>query len=372
MAENSPDSSTDSLKSVKDSSGISNPATPAGSSVLENPISARESNLERSFFEELAAFGQWCGRNPLALALLATLLAVLAYFFGWFHPFLAGTESTAIWAWHAWNPEGEQGHGRVVPLIALALVWIARDDLRKAAGRGSNQGLIWLFAGLGLFVLATRCLQPRMAIASVPFLIYGTVSFVWGAKAARVIFFPCLFLVFMIPVAALEQATFRLQFIITGAMGVLANLFGIGIHAVGTTLTATDGAFNFEVAEGCSGIRSLTAMTMLTAAYVHLTQDRLWKKLVIFACSLVFAIIGNIGRIFTVVLAAKYYDPTFAAGTLHDYSGYVFFPIAVMAMLSFSKLVNLGDKATEKLLSREDQTRERNPAASLTPKEESR
>ena len=145
----------------------------------------------------------------------------------------------------------------------------------------------------------------------------------------------------MVPVGALEQATSNLQFIITGIVGTLSHLLGIAILAVGTTLTATDGSFNFEIAEGCSGIRSITAMTMLTAVFVHLTQDRLWKKVLIFACSLLFAIVGNVGRIFTVVLVAKFYDTKFAAGIYHDYSGYVFFPIALLAMLGFSQFVNL-------------------------------
>ncbi len=340
MAENSPDHLNGGL----------NQATRV---VQGNPISPGEANSERSFLEELTAFGGWCARNPLSALLLVTLIGIFCVAYGWYHPFMMGHESTAVWAWRAWNPDGEQSHGRIVPLIALGLIWMAKEDIRRVAGAGSNRGLLWIFAGLALFVLAARCLQPRMAIASLPFFIYGTVGFLWGSKAARVILFPCVFLVFMIPVAALEQATFRLQFLITGTVSTLSHLFGIGIQGLGTTLTATDGAFHFEVAEGCSGIRSLTAMTMLTAAYVHLTQDRLWKKLVIFACSVVFAVIGNVGRIFTVVLVAKYYDPTFAAGTLHDYSGYVFFPIAVMAMLSFAKLVNLGSEAGKRLLPKE-------------------
>jgi exosortase/archaeosortase family protein len=79
---------------------------------------------------------------------------------------------------------------------------------------------------------------------------------------------------------------------------------------------------------------------MLTAIYVQLTQDKLWKKLVILAFSIVFAIVGNIGRLFTVVLVAKFIDPKLASGIYHDYSGYVFFPIALLAMLGFSKLIN--------------------------------
>ena len=116
---------------------------------------------------------------------------------------------------------------------------------------------------------------------------------------------------------------------------------GIAILSVGTTLTATDGSFNFEIAEGCSGIRSLTAMTLLTAVYVHLTQDRLLKKGVIFACSPFFAIVGNIARIFSIVLMAKYYDPKVAAGIYHDKSGPISIILAIPAMLLISSLVNL-------------------------------
>jgi exosortase len=148
-------------------------------------------------------------------------------------------------------------------------------------------------------------------------------------------------LIFTVPVAAIEQATFRLQFIITGIVGFLSNLVGIKIQALGTTLTAADGSFNFEIAEGCSGIRSLTAMTMITAVYVHLTQNKLWKKILILAFSIVFAIAGNVGRIFTVILVAKFINPQLASGLYHEYSGFVFFPIALIAMILFSKLLNL-------------------------------
>src|SRR5207253_10947690 len=100
------------------------------------------------------------------------------------------------------------------------------------------------------------------------------------------------------------------------------------------------------VAEGRSGLRPLTAMAMLTAIYVHVTQDRLWKKIVIFAFSIVFAVAGNIGRLFGVVLVARFIDPKLAAGIYHDYSGWIFFPVALLAMFGFSKLVNLNAPTT--------------------------
>lgn len=289
---------------------------------------------------------RWVRENPRSSFGIAAVLATLVYFFGVVPLFVKGTFdrglcSTAEWAWQAWNPGANQEHSRLVPLIFIGLLLYHREKLRAAVTTGSNLGLIWLAVGVCLFVLSARCLQPRLALASLPFLIYGSAVFVWGRAVGRVILFPCAFLVFLIPLAVVEQATFRLQFVITGIVGALSNLAGIKIAAVGTSLTAMDGTFNFEIAEGCSGIRSLVAMTMITAIYVHLTQNTLWKKTTIFLFSVAFAIVGNAGRIFTVVIVAKLINPELAAGIYHDYSGYIFFPIALGAMLGFSKFINM-------------------------------
>lgn len=298
-----------------------------------------------TLLDSFQAGQRWVKREPIAALLLFTIIGTLTYFYG-FLPlfvkgvFIHGVCSTAAWAWQAWGGMNQE-HSRLVPFISLALVWYHRKKIKNAAKIGSNKGLVFLGIAIALFLLAARCLQPRFALASVPFLLYGSVLYLWGKQVARIVLFPCAFLIFMVPVAVIEQATFRLQFIITGVVGFLSNLAGITIQALGTTLTAADGSFNFEIAEGCSGIRSLTAMAMITAVYVHLTQNRLWKKIVVFLFSIVFAITGNVGRIFTVVLVARFIDPKLASGIYHEYSGFVFFPIALLAMLLFSKLINL-------------------------------
>lgn len=293
------------------------------------------------FLDEAAYFLKWCRRNPATAFALAAVIATLVFFLGWLRLFSNGVESLAVWAWRAWSPGGEQEHSRLVPLISAGLIWYHRNEIRKAVKQPSDKGLIFAGIGILLYVLSARCLQPRMGLMAIPFLLYGSVYYLWGKQVARILLFPCAFLVFTIPMAAVEQATNNLQFIVTGVVGFLSNIIGINIQAVGTTLTALDGTFNFEIAEGCSGIRSITAMAMLAAVYVHLTQDRLWKKIVIFVFSGVFAVVGNIGRIFTVILVARFVNADIAGGIYHDWSGFVFFPFALLAMLGLSKLINI-------------------------------
>jgi exosortase len=306
-----------------------------------------QSSSEAGFLDELARFGRWCARNPAQAVLLAVFVATLFWFFGLYKVFVNGSISAAVWAWQAWNgapgspPETlDQAHGNLVVPISLFLVWRARGKIRAAAKAPSNLGIVTAAFGALLFVLAARALQPRLAMVALPVIVYGGVRAVWGRQVARLILFPCAFMVFAIPFAVLEQATFRLQFVVTGAVTLLAKFIGIKIAAVGTTLTAVDGSFDFEIAEGCSGIKSLIAMCMLTAVYAHVTQKEMWKKLLIFAASVPFAIVGNIGRIFSVVLCARFIDKDVAGGIYHDYSGFIFFPVALGAMVLFSRLIN--------------------------------
>jgi exosortase len=283
----------------------------------------------------------WCQREPLVATLTVASLAVLIYFFGFCKLFVNGSLSTAVWAWAAWNPENNQEHSSLVLPISLFLVWYHRDQLAAVRKEPWNPGLFIVALGVGCFVLGARSLQPRIAIFALPVILLGAVAFLWGRQAARVVLFPCAFLLFMIPVGGLVQGTVSLQILVSSVCNALASLVGMKIEASGTTIRSLDGSFNFEIAEGCSGIRSLMAMTTLTALFVHFTQREWWKKGVIFAGSVVFAVIGNIGRIFTVILFAKFVSPRIAGGIYHDYSGFVFFPIAVMAMVGFARLVNL-------------------------------
>ncbi len=275
------------------------------------------------------------------------LVAVLAYFFGFLRLYgdrLNGLWSTAVWAWHVWIPRNNYEHAKLIPLIVAFLVWHDRDRLRSAPVSSSIWG--WLFIGIGLFLFfaGARTLQARLALTALPLLIFGAVLYGWGPKVARVLLFPIAFLLFAVPLNFLTQATMKLQFIETGAASAFCNLIGISVYSLGTTINAANEAFHFQVDEGCSGIRSLMAIAMLSALYGHFTQNRLWKKLAIFTAAIVFALIGNAGRLVSIMVVAKLFGQNLAGGPYHEISGYLSFPFAIGAMILFGKLLNLGSR----------------------------
>jgi exosortase len=95
------------------------------------------------------------------------------------------------------------------------------------------------------------------------------------------------------------------------------------------------------VADPCSGLRSLLAMTALTAVYAYLTQRTLLRKWLLFLASIPLAIVGNMARITTVALVAQAFGEKLALGIYHDYSGYVVFSVAITLMVALGGLLNL-------------------------------
>jgi exosortase len=310
-------------------------------SLLETQQESKLPN-EESWF---AAVRDRAKQDPVAALFLFTASATVVAFF--FLLKLYAGAPIMVWAWKHWLPNLNQEHGKLVIPISLALVWYHRKRLQAALTRPSNWGVPVLVLGFLIFLTGMRASQPRISMLALPVIIFGIVLFLWGTHVARIVAFPIAFLVFMIPVGALQQTSFRLQFLITNAVQVLSNLVGIKIYAVGTTLRAINGEWGFDIAEGCSGIRSLVAIIMLTAIYAHVFEKEMWKKVVLLAFSVGFAVIANAGRIFTIILIARAGYPKLAGGIYHEYSGFISFPIALGAMYFFHKLLNFRSRKRE-------------------------
>jgi len=294
--------------------------------------------LEPSAGDIAAGILGWARREPVSALLLALSVGVLVYFFGFYRIFMNGAQSAVEWTYRGWNQENDQVHCWAIAPVMLIILWLRRAELRAVPKVPSARGMFFIVAGIITYVMSVRCLQPRFSIVAAPLIVYGTAEFLGGRAFARIFIFPCLLFLFMIPVGGIVQGTVSLQLLASGAVGKICSLLGIHVQIIGTTITV-DG-HPFEVAGGCSGIRSLMAMTMLSALYVYFVLRRPWQRFLVFGCSVLFALVGNVARLFTVVLVAKWWSPEIAGGLYHDYSGFVFFPIAVLAMVGFGNFVS--------------------------------
>ena len=285
----------------------------------------------------------WARANPVAASLLGAVLVVLTIFYTAIPLFTEANRqliTPLAWIRGAWNPESHYEHGPLVPLIILFLVWTALPKLRGVEPRPSWVGLVPLLFGVVLYLLGVRALQPRITWGGLPFILWGGVLYAAGWRAARVLLFPIACVFFMIPVPGIDQTTVKMQVLATQAAAAICNFIGIKMVASGVTLRALDDRFQFQVIGDCSGINSLMAITLMTAVFAHLTQDRFWKKLVLFASSVPVAIIGNLARLTSIMIVAKCFGQG-AANGFHEISAYVVsFPFAFGSLCLINLLLN--------------------------------
>jgi exosortase len=305
------------------------------------------SDADRGFFD-LPDFGSlgracadWCRRNPVAAFLLTATVAVIGSFYFGVKAFLSLSQSAAQWIAASWNPENDQEHCWAIIPISILLVLLRWRDLQAAPKKPSNSGLWFIAVGVLMFVAGVRCVEGRYTIFALPFLGYGITRYLFGPAVARIVLFPCVFLLFMTPFGGVVQGTASLQSKTAGVIHQLSSIFGIPIYVEGARIISLDNRFEpLEVAGGCSGIRSLMAMTTLAALYAYFVMRTPLRGMILFGFSLFFAVIGNFARVFSVVLFARFIDPKTATGLYHDYSGFVFFPVAVLAMVGVGNLLN--------------------------------
>lgn len=289
------------------------------------------------------------------------MLAAINWFYGFEARFGSGrSESTFVWLESAWNGETDYEHGVLFPFVILGLIIYRFKDLREAAAndKGSFLGLIAVFVGAALYAIAYRTFQPRIAAGGLPFLLWGGCHFLWGWRVAKILIFPLFFFWLAVPLPSFQQATTHLQLIATSMAHYGSALFGVETMVKGTTILPVTGDWKpLDIATGCSGIRSLMALLMISAAWAYIAKIKLWQKTVLFMMAIPLAIIGNALRVTSIFVIAEYGDEKWAAGTWHDWSGLLlFYPFSLFLLLTAHSLFEGGlpwKKNTKRRLRRE-------------------
>ena len=273
-------------------------------------------------------------------------LLCLLWFFGFVERFgpAASRQSALHWLYSSWNPSTDYEHGKMVAFIIVGLIVYRIREIRASFGQGSWWGLVSVALGCLLFVAAVRTIQPRIALGGLPFVVWGGVLFLWGWHTARLLAFPLFFLWIAIPLPAFQQATVQLQLLATQLAHHGSGLCGVETYTQGTTILPVKGDWKpLSIAHGCSGIRSLMALIMITAAWAYVARMALWKRLLLFVSALPLAIIGNALRVISIFIIAEHGDAQWASTTWHDWSGLLlFYPFSLFLLLVFHSLLEGG------------------------------
>ncbi len=239
------------------------------------------------------------------------------------------------------DPKEDMSFGWLVPVFSGYILWTVRRELKESVGRPSFLGLLACLPCLAVALLGTRGLQVRLEQVGFVGLCIALPWAFFGRRTAKLCVFPAIFLLFTIPLATfLDVVTIHLRLLASGTAFSILKGFGIEVVQKGTAIIALGpNPFNIDVAEPCSGLRSLFALMALTASYAWFTQSTWLRRIVLFACSIPLAVLGNVVRILTICLCAAWTSSDFAMGFYHDYSGYVIFIVAIVFMVICGEVI---------------------------------
>jgi exosortase len=219
------------------------------------------------------------------------------------------TASLLYWMIRAYNGSAisDDTHGNLVPFVVLWLFWWKRKELLAVEMRSWAPGILLLLGALVLHGLCYAVQQPRLSIAAMFLGVYGLVGLAWGPKFMRASFFPFALFFFCMPLGHQgEEITTRLRMLMTVLVEFVARgILGIDVVRRGTGLFDPAGAYQYDVAAACSGIRSLWAMFVLATAYGYVTFRASWPWAVLMASAFPLSVIGNGLRLLLIVVVAK-------------------------------------------------------------------
>lgn len=223
-------------------------------------------------------------------------------------------------------------HGFFVPLFSAFVLWQERERLSQIALKPSWSGLALVACALCVLIVGRLGAELFLARFSVLLLIAGFVVLFRGWTFFRAIFFPWAFLLLMIPIPTLvfNQITFPLQLLASRAAADVLPLLGVPVLREGNVINLPSMALN--VAEACSGIRSLMSLACLAIIYGYLMERRIAVRWALALVSIPIAVAANSARIVGTGLVVHYWDPEKAQGFYHTFEGWLVFVVCLLLL----------------------------------------
>jgi exosortase len=242
---------------------------------------------------------------------------------------------------HDWGTDGNYSHGFLVVPIAGYLVWERRSMLKATALRPRASGLLVVCGSLAILaagVLGSELFLSRVSMLGV---LAGSILFLAGWQYLRILAFPLGMLLISIPIPTIifNQVAFPLQLLASRFGAAALGAAGVPVLREGNLMVLAN--TTLEVAEACSGMRSLMSLLTLGIIIGYFSDRRSWVRVVLSVATIPIAIFANAVRVAGTGIAAHYVGPQAAEGFLHAFSGWLVFVMALMLVLAVRQAVSV-------------------------------
>lgn len=239
-----------------------------------------------------------------------------------------------------WSQDSNYSHGFLVPLVSLYLVWQKRATLNATPRSIDKGGLALVVLGILLFVIGNGGAEYFTVRVSFVLCLFGLVWYLFGREIVKQVWFELAFLFFMVPIPYViyYSLTFPMQLLASKITAGTLSVIGMQVVRQGNILNLAGGT-SLEVAEACSGMRSLMSLLALGALFAYMTQKRFAGKILLFASTVPIAVAANVFRVFVTALLATTVTPDVTAEPLHSLMGLSVFVVSFILLLIASTIL---------------------------------
>jgi exosortase len=240
-----------------------------------------------------------------------------------------------------WYTIPDYSHGFLVPVFAAFLIWDKRKILKATPIKQTWSGIILVVFALMVLILGVYGVELFTARMSFILLLTGLIATLFGWGMVRELRFPLLVLVLAIPFPAIlfNRITFPLQLLASKIASDILPLLGVPTLHEGNVIELP--IMKLEVAEACSGIRSLMSLFTLAVFYGYFLEKTTQRRVILALASIPIAVTANVARIVGTGLCVQYWDPEKALGFFHEFSGWVMFVVSLACLYLVHRAMRL-------------------------------
>ncbi len=231
-----------------------------------------------------------------------------------------------------WMRDDNYSHGFFIIPISIWLFYRNRKSLVFPA-KNAGWGMAMLVAGAIGTILGVAAGEYFTTRVSMVLMLSGISWYYLGTANFRKVWFAFFFLLFMIPVPSIiyYAATLPMQLLSSKVTVGLLKVIGMPVARNGNIIMLPN--YSLEVAEACSGLRSLVTLMALGALYAYLKMPGKVLPVLLFAATVPIAIVTNIFRIFVTAVGAYAISKDLAESFLHELSGLLVFITALILVI---------------------------------------
>lgn len=244
----------------------------------------------------------------------------------------------------AWNTE-ENGHGPIILAVFVWLVWQQRNvliDDTVAVKSSPIAGWGALIFGLLVYIIGRSQAINTLEVGALLPILIGVLLIMRGWSAVKALWFPLLFLCFMVPLPGIlvDMITGSLKQQVSAVAENVLYFAGYPIARTGVVLNI--GQYQLLVADACSGLNSMFSLTALGLLYLYIMRYRnlLHIGLILLAI-LPIAFLANVIRVLILVLITYYMGDAAGQGFAHSATGMVLFVLALGMLLGYDSLLRM-------------------------------